>query len=213
MFSHKQLIAIFVPAILLVGLGLFIQIIRYQPLYPETPEETTDTPAIAIPIFPDDPLLGNKKAPITLIAFEDFGCEACALQNQRFDALLEKHPDRLKIIWKGLPVTQFPYPTKAAQKYGYCAHQQGKFSEFKTMAFANLANLSDTTLSTIANELELKENKLNECLESTAAENYIAKVEQIASLLNIQAVPAVFLDGSQVEPPDTVADWEALLQL
>lgn len=210
----KHILAIFVPAILLVSIALFIRIVQYEPLFPKidkTDQENQE--GIQIPIFPDDPILGNKKAPITLIAFEDFGCEACREQMDVWQRLMQKHPNRIKIIWKGLPVTQFPHATEAAQRYGYCAHKQKKFEAFASYAFANFSNLSVATLDVIAGELDLDVEKLETCVQGELAYSYITRVEQIARLLQVQSVPTTFLNGKQIENPKVLEGWETALGL
>src|SRR3989338_6953802 len=103
MIRTSHLLAIFIPALLVVGFTLFIQVLRYEPLYPtQAPAAAGDDGAVAevhVPIAADDPILGDRSAPITLIAFEDFGCEACNQQHTLFAELLKKNTGRGKIIW------------------------------------------------------------------------------------------------------------------
>ncbi len=113
MLSSKKITIVFLPALLLVTLALFVRIIQYDPLFPDIDIEEfeqNNTGEFVIPILLQDPVLGEKKAPITIIAFEDFACPACEQQSEIFNNLLDKHAGKIKIIWKGLPVSQFPYP-------------------------------------------------------------------------------------------------------
>lgn len=214
MISNKKLLSIFIPAILIVSIGLFIQIIKYQPLFPKIKEIDPATQnQFVIPLYPEDPIMGNTKAPITIIAFEDFSCAACSQQNSTLENLIERHPNKFKVIWKGLPVTEFPFPSLEAQKYAYCANEQKKFYEFKENAFANSLNLSENILQTITSEIELDEKKLSKCLNAPEVSNYINNTKQIAQILNIQAVPAFFIDNKQIKNPSSDYQWEDLLGL
>lgn len=213
MLNTRKLMVIFIPALLVAGIGLFVRIIQYEPLFPEIDETAQEPEVVTVPIFPDDPIIGNKKSPITIIAFEDFGCPACRQQTVIFDELINKHPKRVKVVWKGLPVTQFPIPTEASQKYGYCAHRQGKFEPFKIRAFENIGNLTEETLESIANQIGIKQKKFQECLNGGDADQYIERVKQVAQFVNIQAVPTIFVDGTQIEAPHSVAGWEHTLGL
>lgn len=215
MLQTKHLLFIFLPALLVVGFGLFLGIIRYEPLYPKTPidaGENADT-SFHIPVNPKDPILGDKKTPLTIVAFEDFGCEQCKTLDATFQSLLKNHPKKIKIIWKGLPVTKFPVNTTLAHAYAFCATEQKQFEPFKAYAFENSDNLTADTLGTIAQKIKLNQKKLDACLESGEPETYTKNVEGLARLLNIQAVPAVFLNDTQVNPPETAEGWEALLNL
>lgn len=209
----KYLALIFIPAILIAALALFIRFIQYEPQFPDETETQTTKTDLQIPIYPDDPVIGNKKAPITLIAFEDFGCDGCKVQSALFDSLMKKHPDKVKLIWKGLAATKFPFPTDLAHQYGFCANRQGKFNNFSKLAFTNSDNLSQTILDAVAKEIELDEKKLADCLASGEAKAYMAKNEQLGLALNIQSVPTFFLNNKQINPPQILEGWEAVLGL
>ncbi len=212
MMRTRTFLAIFIPAILLGGLGLFIQIVRYQPLNPPANASTASTQT-PIPIFPDDPILGKATAPTHLIVFADFGCPGCKQEMDVLGTLLARYPSSVQIIWKGLPVTRIPYPTDRAHLYAFCLNQQGKFSAFKNAAFANGDNLDEPTLQTIVSTIGADQKKIDACLASGAADAYQTQMTALATALNIQSVPTVFLNNAQIEPPTTLAGWEVLLKL
>jgi len=210
MLSTKKMLAIFLPALIIVGLAFFIQIVNYKPLFPKLKETTSE---FTIPLSTQDPIIGNSKAANTIIAFEDFACESCKQHNEYLENLQKKYPNKCKIIWKGLPVAVYPYPSLEAQKYGYCAEAQKKFSEFKDYAFANTDNLSDTTLQTIAEEIKLDQKKLDKCLSDEETTVYIENTKQIAQILSIQSVPAFFINNKQISNPNSEYGWEEILGL
>lgn len=207
----RQLLTIFIPALLVVGIGLFIQVLRYQPLFPDKSAEVT--PDFTIPILNDDIIYGNQNSVHTIVAFEDFNCPACAEHSAALDKLLEQKPNSFRVVWKGLPVTTFPYSSETAQRYGFCAHQQGKFRQFKTAAFANKDNLSLTTLNTLSETLGLKKNSLETCLNSAGTSLYLERVKQLSAQVGIQSVPTFFVNNRQVQPSPTPESWAALLQI
>lgn len=213
--STKKLLLIFLPALLVAGLALFIRILQYEPLFPKPDKNQSaeTTKLLQIPIFPDDPIVGSKKAGITLVAFEDFGCSHCQQQNSSLNEVQKKYPNRVKIIWKGLPVARFPFSTEGTNLYSYCADRQQKFNEFKEYAFANSDNLSETTLKEIIQAINLDEKDLADCVASPEAATYIERTKQLARVLNVQAVPAFFIENKQIAAPQSVTEWELLLSL
>lgn len=217
MIKTKLLLIILIPAILIAGFALFVRIIQYEPLFPEIAENKTadaeKAGLITIPIYPEDPIIGSKKAPKTIIAFEDFGCEHCQAQFAIIEQFMIKHPDAVKIVWKSLPVVKFPYASDLANEYGYCLNDQNKFMDFSRLAFTNGNQLNQNILDIIVKEIDANEKKFNACIQSGTAKQQIERTKQIASLLNIQAIPALFLDNKQVNPPSTVEGWEAMLGL
>lgn len=209
MSSNKLLFAAFVPIILLAGIGLFIRVIQYEPLIPDLPEETEKK--LQVPIFLEDPIVGDKKAAKTIVAFEDFGCKSCAEQSKILDTILEKNPKSAKIVWKIMAITSFPQDSTEAGKYGFCANEQGRFDEFKKYAFENAENLTNLTLETIAKEMKLDEKKLEECLKSPRSTAYLDTVKNLGKLLNVQALPTMFIDNKQIQIPANEAGWKTLL--
>lgn len=215
MLKTKKIILVFIPAIFLLGIIFTIQLIKYEPLYPKNNnDEGQNSEEGLIPLFPDDPIIGNKKAPITIIGFEDFGCPACKINLEVIDELIKKYPKNIKFVWKGLAVNRFPYSSEKAQSYAYCANQQGFFAEFKKFAFANNENLSEGILKTIVSQIDgLDKNKFNECLESDTLDTYFKNTELLAKVLNIQSVPTIFVNNKQIEPPGILEGWETFLKL
>ncbi|MFH1286421.1 MAG: thioredoxin domain-containing protein [Candidatus Magasanikbacteria bacterium] len=215
MLKNRHIFFAFFPGLIIAGFGLFFLILQYEPLYPkENPNDNKNLEEMSlVPILPADPILGNRKASKTIIVFEDFSCSACADQSKVLDQLLEKYSDQIKIIWKPLSVHKFPISSEPAHVFAYCSQAQGKFREFSSYAFTNGDNLQQTTLEAIAKKIELDENMLKECLSSQEPVDYLRANEQIAKILQIQSVPAVFVDGKQVPSPAYLSAWETVLSL
>ena len=214
--TKKKIFIVFVPAILLGALGLFIQIIRYEPLLPTVDKTATDTskqPAFTIPILPTDPIIGSKKSPITVIAFEDFSCDACKAQHDLFLQIQKIYPDKVKMIWKGLPVHDFPYPSVDALRYSVCATEQNKFDDFASYAFSNGDNLSESTLVKIGEEIGLDAKDLTACLASDRPTKAIELTKNIANTLNLQSVPTFFINNAQIKTPESLDEWRTTLGL
>ncbi len=212
--QSKYLYFIFLPAIIIVSIALFVRIIQYEPLYPKqviATEQEVQTSSITL--FSDDIVTGNKQAPITVVAFEDLGCAQCKVQSEFLDQIIKKYPGKINVIYKLLTVTKFPQSTKLSHDYAYCANKQNKFEEFKQIAFANSQNLSDAMLSILAKEIDLDQKKLVNCLASQETSLYSQKIEALAKSLNVQAVPALFVDNSQIRSPQSLSEWVGILEL
>lgn len=206
----KKIVLVFIPALLFLSFILFVEILNYKPQFPEQKEVSTD---FTIPVLADDPIIGLKRAGKTIITFGDFSCQNCQIYHEIFKQLLAKHPTAVRIVWKGLPVTRFPYPSEPALLHGYCAASQGKFTEYSEIAFANRDNLTETTLKTIAENLQLNQADLANCVTSKEALTHIENNKTIASSLNIQAVPVFFINNQQVSVLPTLEAWESALGL
>ncbi|MBT3817006.1 MAG: DsbA family protein [Candidatus Magasanikbacteria bacterium] len=213
MIATKTYLKIFIPALFIVLLALIIRVIQYEPQFPKfTPPEQRE---LTIPIYADDPIIGNKKAVHTIIVFEDISCANCIEQFNVFQELITAYPNEVKIIWKGLPINTFPNNTKEAHQYAYCANKQDEFYPFIQYAFTNGTNLSTIVLDTIVEEIaDIDEKKLKKCLETeqSVIDAYIAKNEEIAHILGIQTLPATFIKNKQVVA-STLDEWKLVLNL
>lgn len=217
MFKTWHLLIIFIPAIIVVALAFFIRVAQYRPLYPKTlPPTEIQAPAassVFIPTFPDDPILGEKRAGKTIIAFEDLLCERCREQMKIFHELIADYPGRVKVIIKALPVTRFPFSSTQAHAYAYCANQQAAWPAFAQKVIAQEGLLDPAALKTLAQAVDLDETRLTTCLQSGQPETYQKKVEDLATTLGITAVPAVFVEQKLIQEPTTVQGWKELLGL
>ena len=204
------MLLVFIPALLFLSFILFIEILHYEPQFPERKKTDND---FTIPILPDDPVLGLKRAGKTIITFGDFSCSNCAIYHDVFKQLMAKYPTAVKVVWKGLPVTRFPHPSEPSLLNGYCAATQGKFTEFSETAFAHRDNLSENNLKKITSTLNLDQKDFEACIASSEATKHLENNKSMANLLNIQAVPVFFINDVQTDVPATVAAWEAALGL
>ena len=55
--------------------------------------------------------------------------------------------------------------------------------------------------------------KLETCIQNGTADEYLATTEALARSLNIQSVPAIFIENDQIVPPNTLEGWEEILHL
>jgi protein-disulfide isomerase len=212
MIKNKSVIFILILAIAFASFALFVNIVKYKPIYGEETSNKEEEKLDFVPIFSEDPILGNKNAPKTIIAFEDFGCTRCKDQMDIFRQLMEEYPNQVKIIWKSLDSTKFPYSSELAHSYAYCANEQDKFAEFEKIVFES-ENISEESLKMYALDADLDKTKLTDCLSSERPKNYKEKNEQLADTIGIYSIPTIFINNKSVQEPLTLEGWKALLSL
>lgn len=211
--KFRHIIFLFLPAVLLAVFFLFIRIKQYQPLLPEINKGETEAAKLEqIPIFSDDPIIGDRKAGKTILTFADLGCEHCREELAVFFELIKKYPKQVKIVWKGLPVTRFPRSSEQAHTYAYCANQEQAFVPFVEQLLA-AETLDTATLTAAAENAGLNSERWQACLISGKPTVYQKKVESLATGLNISTVPTVFVNGEMIQEPETVEGWTELLGL
>lgn len=214
MLKTRHLIFIFIPALLLAAFVLFIRVLQYEPMYPKNLDQPkTNTTETLVPVYPEDPIIGNRSAKQTLVIFGDYGCAKCKAEIEMLATLMGQYPNQFKIVWKGLAVQRFPYSTSLAHEYAFCANKQKKFLDFMDETFANSDDLSGTKLAGIVEKIGLDQTTFNSCVQAGTAKEYNTRIEQLAQSLNIQVVPTIFLNGQQIATPQIIEEWQKILNL
>jgi protein-disulfide isomerase len=165
-----------------------------------------------IPISSNDPIQGVRTAPITIIGFQDFLCETCRVQTSYIKELLQKYPTQVKFIWKDLSISTIPASSEMIHIYGYCMNKQQKFEAFKTAIFSEvITSVTQPLLDTLAQSQGADMNVLLACVNSTEPFEHIEKNKQLARALQIQRTPTFFVNGTQIQIPASVFEWEQIL--
>ncbi len=60
-----------------------------------------------IPVSSDDPALGPKDAPVTVVVFSSYECKYCLKLGPELKALRARHGDKLRVVWKDFTLPSF----------------------------------------------------------------------------------------------------------
>ena len=120
------------------------------------------------------PILGSESAPITIVEFGDYQCEACyAWFHNTRDTLIDNYIEtgKAKLIFVDLPFLGRDSP-KAAQA-SYCAEDQEKYWEYHTILYTFQDGHPDSgwadrdRLNSFAFSLDMNMDEFNECMDSS----------------------------------------------
>ena len=120
------------------------------------------------------PILGSESAPVTIVEFGDYQCEACyAWFHNTRDTLIENYIEtgKAKLIFVDLPFLGRDSP-KAAHA-SYCADDQGKYWEYHTILYTFQDGPPDSgwadrdRLNSFAFSLDMNMDEFNECMDSS----------------------------------------------
>ena len=153
----------------------------------------------------DDPVLGDKSAPITMIEFVDYECPFC---KRFFDETLPQiksdyiDKGKMKLVMRDLPLS-FHQNAHRESQAAECAREQGgdtayfKYhDEIFKRTTSNGTGLALDQLSVIANDIGLNGSALQSCLDS---EKYKAEVDKDladASAYGATGTPSFFIGKS-----------------
>ncbi|MCX7977050.1 MAG: DsbA family protein [Bellilinea sp.] len=183
--NSALLIGVLIAALLLVVLLL------PGPNHPEVAEER----------LLDDPALGSPDAPIVLIEYGDYACEACRVWHgaQVREGLLERYPDQIRFIWRD-NARRSTASIKAAEA-GQCAHNQGRFWEYNALLFEAELGLGVDALKTYASRLGLDVNTFNQCLDGNEMRRKVEFDMRRAGEHGFSTTPAFWLNGEKIIGP------------
>lgn len=147
-----------------------------------------------IQVGTDGPSKGPANAPVTIVEFSEFECPFCARVNPTLDQIRSTYGEKVRIVFRHLPLPMHPHALKAAEA-ALCAEEEGKFWEMHDAMFADQRNLGIDALKAKAATLGLDAARFDECL---ASGRHAARVQ--ADLAEGQQVgangtPTFFING------------------
>jgi protein-disulfide isomerase len=157
-----------------------------------------DAPRYTVEVAPDDPVLGDAKAPVTVVEFSDFQCPFCRQVMPTLKKLREVYGDRVRIVWKDFPLTSIhPQAFKAAEA-AHCAREQSKFWEYHDRLFENQGALDADFLKKYAADTGLDAAKFNTCLDTAKYAERVQAQMGVGNQLGVSSTPSMFVNGRMV---------------
>jgi protein-disulfide isomerase len=219
MSQLKYSLTSLIIGLVLVGFGFFIGTIWTENKMLKT-GSTKTTPTVAregtqpqppqqkkgVASIDDDPVLGDKDAPVTIIEFSDYECPFCKRHFENtFPQLIENYVDtgKVKLVFRDLPLSfHDPLATKEAVAANCAREQGGDESYFKyhdeifTRTASNGNGLVDSDLTTIATDLGLNLSSFGSCLDDPAQAEEVKKDVADAGAAGASGTPTFVIGKS-----------------
>lgn len=178
----------------------------------------------------DDPVLGDKNAPVTVIEFSDYECPFCKRHfDSTYTELVKKYIDtgKVKLVFRDFPLSfHEPMASKEAIAAS-CAGDQGgdkKYYEFHDEIFrrttSNGTGLDDAKIKTIANDLKLNMGTFTTCLSNPSKADEVKKDIADGSAAGASGTPTFLIgkstsngkiDGNLVVGAQPFAAFQAII--
>ncbi|MBS3101952.1 DsbA family protein [Candidatus Woesearchaeota archaeon] len=145
----------------------------------------------------DDPTLGDKNAPVTIVSFEDYQCPFCGRAFQQTFPLIKKDyidTGKVKYIYRDFPLSFHPEAEPAAEAAN-CAGEQGKYWEMHDSIFQNQDSMGNAAYKQFAQKIGLDTKKFNECLDSSKYKQEILDDFNYGSQVGVSGTPTFFING------------------
>src|SRR6478672_4385527 len=148
-------------------------------------------------------VVGEPKAPVTLMMFGDYESEASAKANEIVKEVLAAFPQEVKFIFRHFPLVKVHQKAHKAAEASLAAAQEGKFWEMHNELFANRRSLGTISLKGHAREAGVKSKKFLEELINGYYGIYIQDDLKEGIQLGVTDIPAFFLNGKRFEQEPT----------
>jgi protein-disulfide isomerase len=147
------------------------------------------------------PPLGSESAPITIVKFGDYQCEACYywFHNTR-STVIDNYIEtgKAKLVFMDLPF--LGRDSMTAAQASYCAEDQGKYWEYHTMLYtfqeveAYDSGWADRDrLNAFASSLDMNMDEFNECMDSSKYKNRVKANYDEAVRNGVQSTPTFII--------------------
>ena len=175
---------------------------QVEDLYKQRFDATT---AKRIPVD-GSPSRGPEAASVVLVEFADFECPFCQKIAPQLDALWEKRKEKLRFVYKFMPLSMHPHGEQAARA-AIAAQNQGKFWEMHHQLFANGDRLEPSDLEGYAKAIGLDLAKFRDDLQSPATTARIASDRKLADELGVKGTPTIYIDGRAYDSKIDLQQW------
>ena len=175
---------------------------------------TADKAAL-LDVLPGDHVLGNPKAPVTIIEYASLTCSHCAhFHTQILPELKKKWIDsgKVKLIYRDFPLDQVA--VKAAQ-IAECAGNDKYFGVLDIIFRGQPTWATGTDpLADLAKPLRiagLGENEIKACLANDAMMNAVLNDYRSGEVLGVNSTPTLFIGGQLYRGSRSVEDIDGAI--
>ncbi len=168
------------------------------------PSQPTQRTRVKVSIS-DNPIMGKKDAPVTLIEFSDYQCPFCRRFSQNtLPALKAEYIDtgRVRYIFRDFPLDRIHPKARKAAEAAHCAGEQGKYWEMHDLLFQNQRALEVEKLKAYARRLYLDPTAFDACLDESKYAKKIQKDFQDGSAAGVRGTPGFFV--GKTRPDGTI---------
>lgn len=158
---------------------------------PKTPEVSTERV-----------IFGPENAPVTIVEYSDFECPYCTRGYQTIKEVMKEYGDKVRIVYKHLPLDFHPLAMPAAQYYEAIALQdKSKAQKFHDMIFENqneLKSKKEAFLESAAKKVGANINQLKKDLDSDKVMDRIEADMAEAKKFEFTGTPGFLINGVSI---------------
>jgi protein-disulfide isomerase len=151
---------------------------------------------LLVPVQASDHLVGAEHAPVTVVEYGDFECPNCKQAAPAVKMLLEKYPEKVRVVFRHFPLEAAHPHALAAAEAAECAAAQGRFWEMHDLLFAHQDHLKRHDLEDYAGRLALDLTRFRAEMDDEVYRQRIREHMEGATRSGVRSTPGFFVNGT-----------------
>jgi protein-disulfide isomerase len=152
------------------------------------------------PVIEDNRVIfGNKNAPITIVEYSDFQCPYCGRGFQTVKEVEKEYGDKVRVVFKHLPLEFHPFAMPAAKYFEAIALQDPKKAEkFHDEVFSNQKELNqegEKFLKSTVKKVGANLAKVEKDMNSESVQKRISTDMEEAKKFEFSGTPGFLING------------------
>jgi protein-disulfide isomerase len=167
-----------------------------------------------IPVTSDDPVWGNRGAPVTIVEFSDFQCPFCSRVEPTMDQVRSTYgPDKVRVVWKNQPL---PFHDKAkgaaeAAQAVFALKGSEAFWKFHKQAFQNQKDLGPDSYEKWAVAAGVDAAAFKKEIASGKHKKKVDEDQQLANKVGANGTPAFRINGAELSGAQPFEKFKELI--
>jgi len=180
---------------------------------PPAGEEEDDKTVWKVPVLADDPVLGPKDAPVTLITFSDFQCPFCKRVEETLKQVQQKYGNDLRVVWKDnpLPFHNRAKPTAILGRVAYAKKGDKGFWDAHSAMFASAPKLEDDDLKAVSEKIGLDWGTVKSAIDQNKYMDKLDQSVEVAGDFQARGTPHFFVNGVRLSGAQPLEKFTALI--
>jgi protein-disulfide isomerase len=150
-------------------------------------------------------ILGDSKAPATVVLFTDIQCPYCAQMLPILRGLQADHPKTLKVSFRHFPLTTIHDHAMEGHLALWAAGRQGKLWEYYFKLAPSFRGLTDSVLVAAAKDLRMDLGRFEADRKSADARKAVESDMKLGEQVGVQGTPSLYLNGRSVRNASEIA--------
>lgn len=160
-------------------------------------------------------IFGNKSAPITIVEFSDFQCPYCSRGYSTIEQIRKEYGDKVRIVFKHLPLDFHPLAMPAARYFEAIAMQDhAKAEKFHNLVFENQGQLKDKGegyFKEAAKKVGADLKKVEASLKDEKITKRIEADMEEAKKFNFSGTPGFIINGVSLKGAYPAASFKEII--